>query len=106
MVDSLESKAKTTLELMNKWVHQDSYVIGGNYLNQKWVPLEEAQKLEALNNGYEKIAFENSLKVDKANKILDEREKLTATRIDENGFFYKHEIRLTTTEKQLREVLK
>ena len=31
----------------------------------------ECEKLEALNNGLEKIAFENSLKVDKINEILE-----------------------------------
>jgi hypothetical protein len=48
----------------------------------------------------------NCEKIEKINKLLDEKEKRVVTQIDEEGCSYQHQVELTKTEKHIREVLK
>ncbi len=69
---SLESKAKTTTDILNMtddWY--DNGKISSNFLQKKWVPLEDAQKLEHLNIALS-FALEAEQKMrNEANKIIN-----------------------------------
>ena len=72
----------------------------------------EIEKLEKEVSKW-KLAYDNACfecfeceRIKEANKILDEKEKLVVTQIDEEGAPYQHPVGLTKTEKRLREVLK
>jgi hypothetical protein len=100
---SLETKAKTTkqiIQLVDKWY--DNGAIYSNFMGEKWVLLDYAQKLEneviILNTAHDlRVARINQLEkqIAEANKILDE--------IEPDHVLYQY---WTVMFKELREALR
>lgn len=106
---SLESKAITAYQLCHGDCDNASKLCS-DCAKEQYVPLEEAQKAVIDEQcHYADAMVERDLVLEKiaaANKILDERENLVITQVDEDGWLYQHKAGLTFTEKLLREALK